>query len=237
MVRRDISLTRTNMLANKSLSGAEEETLSQRQLTMDQQPMNGNVSFEHPMQTAVSNGTMRTHMSPPIGHISHMGFPSNGISAHSNAMSLHNTTMLSNNGSLPMRNGGGLVVYNKNGWHEGFADRSFYDNTTDIYPESNTTTRSSMPFIVESPKHSPTGVVSPLARAGTVVMTGSHMQGHMNQGQGHMQGHDTISRSGGAYLVDGRGEQMTGNATYMNGSAQDWRQDGMEGQEPDLVLF
>ncbi|WAR29412.1 hypothetical protein MAR_002980 [Mya arenaria] len=234
-VKRDISLTRTNILANKSLSAAEEEALSQKHLALEQ-PMNAGLTMEQPMTHGLENGTMRAQMSP-VNNIAHIAIPSNNLSAHSNAMAVHNNILTSN--SIPML--GNIAIYNKHGWHEGFADRSFYDNTTDMYPESITTTRSTGPFIVDSPKSSPTGVVSPFAinRNGPYIVDGRGQDTINAHGPYIVDGRsqDTINAHG-PYIVDGRvgTNDSQGNVHYANDPAE-WRTECTSDQEPDLVLF
>lgn len=88
-----------------------------------------------------------------------------------------------------------VSIYNKNGWqqaHDGYGDVTGYDNHTNIYPESHSTTRSTGPFIIESPKNN----------------HGHSMGGTMTSGQmgayltdAYKLGQNTMAV--GPYLVDG----------------------------------
>ncbi|KAH3809942.1 hypothetical protein DPMN_138324 [Dreissena polymorpha] len=194
-IKRDISLTRTNILANKSVS-SEEESTNQNQFT--------NEHLERPQMATFprAQSSMRRPTMVPVNQIM-------DVSAHNLSLAEHSHT-------IPRAHPGQISVYNKHGWHEGFADRSFYDNTTDIYPESSTTTRSTGPFITESaksPSNGGVGVVSPFA----------------------------INRNG-PYIVDGRANEgyngTMGRVHYANDPQQEWHQNEcMSDNEPDLVLF
>lgn len=189
-IKRDISLTRTNILANKTLMAAEEEAVNNRHLQM-----------EHALPLSQSGTLVHAQMAQvaPISQISHVGSPTNTM-------------------TIPRPN---ISIYNKNGWHEAYGDRSFYDNQTDIYPDSNTTTRSTGPLFVESPKGQAlhgVGVVAPY----TINRNGPYVvDGHVNEayiGRGVHEGH---IRMGSHYAND----------------TVDWRPDCTSDNEPDLVLF
>lgn len=189
-IKRDISLTRTNILANKTLMAAEEEAVNNRHIAM-----------EHTLPLSQTGTLLQTHIAPvtPVAHISHISTPANTM-------------------TIPRPN---ISIYNKNGWHDAYGDRSFYDNQTDIYPESNTTTRSTGPLFVESPKAHAlqgVGVVAPytINRSGPYIV-----DGHMNEAY--------IGRS----MCDGH--NRTGSH-YANDSV-DWRPECTSDNEPDLVLF
>lgn len=136
-----------------------------------------------------------------------------------------NTTM-----AIPRPN---ISIYNKNGWHETYSDRSFYDNQTDIYPESNATTRSTGPFIVDPVKH---------VRVNSNV--GESRIVHSNGGVGIVAPY-TINRNG-PFIVDGhthgscRGrviaepQRIVGH--YANES-HEWHPECMSDNEPDHVMF
>lgn len=187
-IKRDISLTRTNILANKTLMAAEEEAVNNRHLQMENSlPMSPNQTLVHAQMA-------------PVAQISQISAPSNTM-------------------TIPRPH---MSIYNKSGWHDAYVDRSFYDNNTDIYPDSNTTTRSTGPFIVDSPKHSQpmhgVGVVAPY----TINRNGPYVvDGHVNEayiGRGTM---DCQHRFPGHYAND----------------SVDWRQECTSDNEPDLVLF
>ncbi|KAL4216800.1 hypothetical protein ACF0H5_024521 [Mactra antiquata] len=190
-IKRDISLTRTNILANKQLAAAEEEMANNLHLRM-----------EH---AQTSPGL------PPQAVIAQQQMGSFGKS--------HDGSK-----TIPRPN---LAIYNKTGWHESFGDRSFYDNNTDIYPESTTTTRSTRPFIVDTPQHgSPTS---------------------MNGGIGIVAPY-TINRNG-PYVIDGQPHDSTlthprnmadaphrVTSHYVN-NVHEWRSDCQSENEPDVVMF
>lgn len=159
------------------------------------------LQIETALPLSHSNTLVHAPMSP-VAQISHISAPT--------------TTM-----TIPRPN---VAIYNKTGWHDTFGDRSFYDNQTDIYPESNTTTRSTGPFIVESPKSQTlhggvgVGVVAPY----TINRNGPYIvDGHMADPYMGRSIHDGHHRTGSHYAND----------------AIDWRPDCTSENDPDLVLF
>lgn len=119
-----------------------------------------------------------------------------------------------------------LAIYNKNGWHETYGDRSFYDNNTDIYPESTTTTRSTRPFIIDSPTHENSGNVS-----GGIGIVAPY----------------TINRNG-PYIIDGHSQDTLHsrtivadsphrNTSHYANNIHEWRAECQSENEPDLVMF
>ena len=192
-IKRDISLTRTNILANKTLMAAEEEAITNRHYQMEHtMPMSHTGTFVHAQMAPMAPVA-------PITQISHIGSPTNTM-------------------TIPRPN---VSIYNKNGWHDAYGDRSFYDNQTDIYPDSNTTTRSTGPLFAESPKGQAlhgVGVVAPY----TINRNGPYIvDGHMNDAYIGRVIHDGHHRTGSHYAND----------------TIDWRPECVSDNEPDLVLF
>lgn len=199
VIKRDISLTRTNILANKQMIAAEEEMVNNLHLRMEQAAHMNNVPAHH------QGGPLPQSNSP-------------------------NNTM-----TIPRPN---VSIYNKNGWHESYADRSFYDNNTDIYPESNTTTRSTGPFIVDSPKH---------ARVPSNGGQSAFNHSTHNGGIGIVAPYtvNTINRNG-PFVIDGQAqdgftgrgvvEQQRVGGHYAN-DIHEWHPECLSDNEPDLVMF
>jgi hypothetical protein len=179
-------------------------------------------------QEMVNNLHLRMEHAAPIAQNNTL--PQSQIGTIPQNLSPHNTM------TIPRPN---LAIYNKNGWHESYADKSFYDNQTDIYPDSNTTTRSTGPFIVDSPKHS------------RVHSNGGQSTiGHNNQNGGvGIVAPYTVNTMGrnGPYIVDGHtNEAFIGRSVveqpgrvggiYAN-ETHEWHPEFLSDNEPDLVMF
>ena len=179
-------------------------------------------------QEMVNNLHLRMEQAAPMTQ--NYTLPPNQIGTIPQNLSPNNTM------TIPRPN---LAIYNKNGWHESYADRSFYDNQTDIYPDSNTTTRSTGPFIVDSPKHSRVH-----SNGGQSVMGPNNQNG----GVGIVAPY-TVNTTGrnGPYIMDGHNNEafigrgvadqpIRGGGIYAN-ETHEWHPEFMSDNEPDLVMF
>ena len=126
---------------------------------------------------------------------------------------------------LPRAN---VSIYNKNGWHHA---ELLNDSTTDIYPDSNTTTRSTGPFIIDNQKNGmghgeiPKGVIAPYDS--------------LNRSRTHLLVDGTRN---GPYIVDGQRNVHVGGTLpegYRNGlyANEAWRQEYQSDNDVDLVMF